>query len=67
MTPMVNALGKMGYSFICIALGLCILIPGLYLVISEYKKEHGSACMQILGVVIIAIGVMIGVGGSCSI
>lgn len=68
MTFVDDGLAKMGISFVCMAFGLVILIPGIFLVVAEYKKNHQkSSCMQIIGVVLVIIGIVVGVGGSCSI
>lgn len=59
-----SGLGFMGSVVVYMFVGMLFLIPGIYLVMKEHKKpkEKRSTGMQILGVILIAIGCVIGLG-----
>jgi uncharacterized membrane protein HdeD (DUF308 family) len=59
-----SGLGFMGSVVVYMFIGMLFLIPGIYLVMKEHKKpkEKRSTGMQILGVILIAIGCVIGLG-----
>lgn len=58
-----EGLGFMSRALINIFLGILFLIPGIYLVIKEYKKKEGQEpLVQVIGIILVAIGCMIAIG-----
>lgn len=59
-----SGLGFMGSIVIFMFVGMLFLIPGIFLVMREHKKpkEERNKTMQIIGIILIAIGSVIGLG-----
>lgn len=59
-----DGLGLMGSTVVFVFLGLLFIVPGIYLVMMEHNKSE-ETCekrVQVLGVILVALGCIIGIG-----